>query len=443
MIANFAFSYGREFSFRIKVEPPQTSQAEKFQVGIGKINFFVGKNTWSEWTKVDSENIDAIKKGYPNLYMGRYPLVVRIGINPPVSDTKISLEYEVDGKQYSSQALHYDSGAMTVSILQWEENGIVKMGTMAQYNQKYWDHINKAAESIGEVKRPEKLLIVDRFIGGSTDFYEWKQGLDNLSRLGVNALLMPPDKKLRELLLQTEIKKISWAVYNPPGYAFDFDEKQTSDTAIKQWAEQIAKPYIDAGYDVKDMVQFAVSDEPGWYFPSVFKYVNENPRNLERFHAYLKAQGLKPQDFGFKSWNDWDKVKPLGRSVANKDLPSRKLYYWSCRFFSYVSNEFFAKVTRALEEAFYPGLPITVNWNFFAGRYYFPGPFGNNPDKKSPDSAMGSHDWLEFGRARGSTCMWTEDWFGDNLAYQWSFYCSKLKSAARKSNVIFGGYVIG
>ncbi len=443
LMANFAFSYGKEFSFRIKVEPPQTSQTEKFQVVIGKINFFVEKNTWSEWTKVNSENIDAIKKGYPNLYMGRYPLVIHIGVHPPVVDTKISLEYEVDGKQYSAQALYYGSGMMTVGTLQWEENGIVKMGSMAQYNQKYWDQIHNAQASIGEVKKPEKLLIVDRFIGGDSDFYDWKQGLDNLSKLGFNVFLMPADKKLRELLLQTPIKKITYAVYNPPGYAFDFDEKETSDTAIKQWAEKIARSYTDAGYDVKDMALFALSDEPGWYFPSVFKYINENPRNLERFHAYLKAQGLKPQDFGFKSWNDWDKVKPLGRSVANKDLPSRKLYYWSCRFFPYVSNGLFAKVTRALEEAFYPGLPITVNWNFFAGRYFFPGPFAHNPDKKSPDAAMGSHDWLEFGRARGSTCMWTEDWFGDNLAYQWSFYCSKLKSAARKSNVMFGGYVIG
>ncbi|HXK44439.1 MAG TPA: beta-galactosidase trimerization domain-containing protein [bacterium] len=444
LMTNLAFPYGKEFSFRVKVEPPElVQQPDKFQIVIGKINFFTGKNTWSEWTKVTSEDIEAIKKGYPNLYMGRYPLVINIRVHPPVPDAKIYLQYEVDGRQYSGEALYYGSDAMSVGTLQWEENGITKMGTMAQYNQKYWDQIDKAQASIGEVKRPEKLLIADRFIGGDSDFYDWKQGLDNLSRLGFNVFLMPADKKLRDLLLQTPINKISYAVYNPPGYAFDFDEEKTSETAIKEWAKNIAKPYIDAGYDVKDMALFALSDEPGWYFPSVFKHVNENPKNLERFHTYLKAQGLKPQDFGFKSWNDWDKVKPLGRSVANKDLPSKKLFYWTCRFFPYVSNGLFAKSTKAIEEAFYPGLPITVNWNFFAGRYYFPGPFAHNPDKKSPDAAMGSHDWLEFGRARGSTCMWTEDWFGDNLAYQWSFYCSKLKSVARKSNVMFGGYVIG
>ena len=439
------FSYGKEFSFRVKLEPPASEKTEKFQVVIDgtKVNFFVEKNKWSDWVKITNENIEAIKKLYPNLYFGRYPLVISTRIVPYIADTKIFLEYDVDGKTYSAEALYYGSGAMTVGSLQWEENGICKMGTMAQYNQKYWQQINDAMQSIGEIKRPEKLLIVDRFIGGDSDFYDWKQGLDNLSKLGFNALLMPADKKLRELLLKTEIKKIAYAVYNPPGYAFDFDESQTSDTAIKQWAEKIAKQYTDAGYDVKDMVLFGLSDEPGWYFPSVFKYVNENPKNLERFHSYLKSQGLKPQDFGYKSWDDWDKVKPAGRSVANLSLPMRKLYYWTCRFFPYVSYGLFSKTTKALESAFYPGLPITVNWNFFAGRYYFPGPFGHNPDRDSPDAAMGSHDWLEFGRARGSTCIWTEDWFGDNLSYQWSFYCSKMKSSARKSNVNFGGYVIG
>jgi hypothetical protein len=43
---------------------------------------------------------------------------------------------------------------------------------------------------------------------------------------------------------------------------------------------------------------------------------------------------------------------------------------------------------------------------------------------------------------RGSTALWTEDWFSDAQAYQWSFYASKLRSAAEKSDVIFGGYVV-
>ena len=38
--------------------------------------------------------------------------------------------------------------------------------------------------------------------------------------------------------------------------------------------------------------------------------------------------------------------------------------------------------------------------------------------------------------------LWTEDWFSDAQAYQWSFYCSKLRSAATRGGIEFGGYVI-
>ena len=87
-------------------------------------------------------------------------------------------------------------------------------------------------------------------------------------------------------------------------------------------------------------------------------------------------------------------------------------------------------------------MPILTNWNFFSGRLYVPGPVANNKEKQNPDAAMGGHDWLEFGRLRGGTMLWTEDWFGDNKAYQWSFYCVKLCCVAEKGNVQFGGYVI-
>ena len=443
IFSNLCFSYGKPFSFRVFIKPPESSKTTSFNVYLSaaKINFRIEPEKWSEWQNVSSDGIVAIEKLYPNLYIRRYPLVIQIGVSPAEPDTKVFLEFDVDGNKYSSECLSFGHGG-NIGIIQWEQDKVVKMASMAQYNQKYWKHIDEAIKEIGEIKRPEKLVIVDRFIGGDGDYYNWKDGLDNLAKLGFNCFLMPADSALRQLLLKTEIKKIAYAVYNPPGYAFDFDEKTTSQTAVKQWAEKIAESFKKAGYDLRDIAHFALSDEPGWYFPSVFKPIIENPENLERFHAYLKKQGLTPRDFGYQSW-EWDKVLPVGRSVANKELPLRKLYYWSTRFIADVSHRYFARVTGALEEAFHPDMPITVNWNFFAGRFYFPGPFAHNPDKKSPDAAMGSHDWLEFGRARGSNCIWTEDWFGDNLAYQWSFYCSKMKSAARKSNVHFGGYVIG
>jgi hypothetical protein len=186
------------------------------------------------------------------------------------------------------------------------------------------------------------------------------------------------------------------------------------------------------------MAIYAMSDEPGWYYPAAFTPLTNNPAALARFRDYLKAQGLSPRDVGAKRWND---VLPLGRSRA-VDLPSKRLFYWTMRFFPWDSAHHFADSTRALEAAFYTNLPVLVNWNFFSGRFYVPGPVANNAAKQDRDAAMGGHDWLEFGRLRGCTMLWTEDWFGDGQAYQWSYYCARLRCAAALSGVEFGGYVI-
>ena len=58
----------------------------------------------------------------------------------------------------------------------------------------------------------------------------------------------------------------------------------------------------------------------------------------------------------------WETVRPAGRSTA-KDLPSRRLFYWSMRFFPHDSARYFAECTRAMEAAFYPGLPLTSTGN--------------------------------------------------------------------------------
>jgi hypothetical protein len=87
---------------------------------------------------------------------------------------------------------------------------------------------------------------------------------------------------------------------------------------------------------------------------------------------------------------------------------------------------------------------MTVCSNF-AGRGYVAGPVGNNHAKTDPQAAMLSLDWFEFGRARGSTLMWTEDWFGDSEASQWGYYGARLRSASRlapSKDVIHGGYIV-
>jgi hypothetical protein len=389
---------------------------------------------WSDWLKFGREQVEATLKGYPAVYLRGYPVVVILQVEGVVDPTRVEAELKFD-EGGDPTKLAGELFGPNFGILLWREDKKPRAATMAEYNRRYW----KALEGvrIPEAERPRHFPVVDRFIGGDDDRLNWQEGVEQLASAGYSVLMLPPSKLFRDILLKAGLRRTAWAVYNPPGYAFALDPKVTPD-AITAWAEDQAKPYRDAGYTGTDMALFAMSDEPGWYYPKQLQELAQSPAGLARFRDYLKAQGLQPADVGAKGW---DEVLPVGRSRAT-DLPARRLFYWTARFCSYDSAQHFADCTRALEKAFAPGTPVLTNWNFFSGRLYVPGPVANNADKDSPDAAMGGHDWLEFGRLRGGTMLWTEDWFGDDCAYQWSFYCAKLRCAAAKGQVQFGGYVV-
>src|SRR5258706_15756073 len=101
-----------------------------------------------------------------------------------------------------------------------------------------------------------------------------------------------------------------------------------------------------------------MSDEPGWYCPSMLKVLMDSPAALPRFREYIKSQGLNPTDVGA---GEWSAVLPVDRSEAaasGATLTKRRLFYWTMRFFAWDSSRHFANCTRALEKAFYPGMPI-------------------------------------------------------------------------------------
>ena len=308
------------------------------------------------------------------------------------------------------------------------------MTTLGTYNRRtYWEPI-ATMDLTGRL--PEKILIADRFIGGDSDLTALKEGIAGLRSLGLNVLMTEPSPLNRELAWEAGFRKITWGVYNPPGYAFDFGGEGTSEKAVRKWAAGLREQYTKAGFKATDFAMYIMSDEPGFYYPSMYRTVNENPLYLARFHEYLRQQGMTLEELGVESW---DEVKVIGRAEADT-LPRKRLYYWSQRFFPRASAEQFATANRAMQEAFYPGMASVTNWNFFSGRCFSPGPFGNNPDKEDPNAAIGCHDWFEFCRVGGTEMPWTEDWFGDEWAYQWSYYSEKLMSASTTGRI--GGYVI-
>jgi hypothetical protein len=426
-----------EFQMRARVVKcgNQVPEAKKFSFTLAGGSMTATGSQWSPRLTFDHLVAWRILKGYPAMYMPGWPVVLHLSVGGGVDPTTVEVELKFT-ESPAPVTLTGELFGPTLGILLWRDaDRRAQAATMATYNHRYWKELQGV--QIPESIRPKRFPIIDRFIGGDDDRRAWQEGIEQLHRAGFSAIMLPPSKPVRELLLKAGGRRTAWAVYNPPGYAFDFDPKVTTE-AITQWAREQAKPYLAAGYGREDMAAFAMSDEPGWYYPSTFKTLRDNPAAMARFRRYLQERRLQPADVGASRWDD---VGPIGRSQA-KDLPSRRLFYWTMRFFAFDSARHFAVSTRALEAEFYTGMPIFTNWNFFSGRFYVPGPVANNADKKSPDAAMGGHDWLEFGRLRGGTMLWTEDWFGDGSAYQWSFYCAKLRSAALRGNVEFGGYVI-
>src|SRR5262249_37513431 len=184
--------------------------------------------------------------------------------------------------------------ASPLGILTWRDaGGAPHATTMAEYNHRYWDPL--ADLDFPEELRPRRFPIVERMIGGDGDRADWGGGIQNLVRAGFSAIMLPPTRQIRDLLLDTTVRRTAWAVYNPPGYAFDYDAAVTQQ-AIEMWASAQVQPYLTAGYSPDDMALFAMSDEPGWYYPRMFQALAQNPVALVRFHDYLANQGLTPAD---------------------------------------------------------------------------------------------------------------------------------------------------
>ncbi len=391
-------------------------------------------DAFSPWSTMGPREVEA----FETLNRGRaergIPMRMLLRLRGPMTEpTRVEIELAHEGAPAPAR-LAFDLFGPRMAPLLVREGAGWRATSSAAYNRRYWAAFAGAA--LPEHERPKRFIVADRLVDAGDDLTSYREGLAALRSIGVNTFGVPAAAALRASGA-LDGARVQLGVYAPPGYAFDYAGK-ASPPELKTWAEGQFKPYRDAGFSPDDVALFALSDEPGWYYPATLDDLAANPGGLARFRAYLRGKGLSPGELGAARWAD---VGPLGRSGAIDSKGARR-HYWTARFLSRDSARHFSEATRAIEGAVRPGLPVFTNWNFFAGRLITPGKGGNNQRREHPDAAIAGHDWFDFARQRGGTMLWTEGWFGDDRAFLWPFYLGKLASAANQGGLATGAYLV-
>ena len=206
-----------------------------------------------------------------------------------------------------------------------------------------------------------------------------------------------------------------------------------------------------------ELVDFKLRDEPGWNYPDMVNTLNTGGY-VGDFHKYLikmVSPNYLPSDF-VPGATSWDNINAIGGGLSpNAPIESRRLFFWTMRFFAEQASEGLALARDSVVNAFNSvsngssvHTNIDVNWNNMAGQWYMA------QKSQGPDVATARMDWLESGRKNAHT-LWTEDWFFDQQAQRWSFIGDNLRSAGMLAPNYgmspprpgepggFGGYIAG
>ena len=188
-------------------------------------------------------------KGYPALYLHGWPVVLHLRTAPGLADpVLVDAELKFDASA-DATSLHGELFGPSLGIIVWRDtDGGPHAATMALYNRRYWKQL--ANVHIGPESRPKHFSIVDRFIGADNDRINWREGIEHLAATGMTAIMLPASRTTRPLLLAAGLKRTAWAVYNPPGYAFDYAKEASSpeklDTLGAQGGQAVSRCRLHA-----------------------------------------------------------------------------------------------------------------------------------------------------------------------------------------------------
>lgn len=333
------------------------------------------------------------------------------------------------------------------------------------------------AVQVDPADRPEQFVISSYSLSGVQGHTaQLDDGVATLRALGINSVQLGHWGGLRTEDLKQRYRDLSpeAGVYAPEFYYF-FDfiydgslknaQGQTIDQAeLEAWAAKKAQDFVKhAGVPANRVVRFQIADENGWYYPDVLKgFRLESPTPLpnvavdwrdatknaawiKRFQNYVAANDLILRDFYADTW---EQIVPIGASQATTP-ETRRLFYWSMRFFSDQAALGARRIQAALEAAFRPaGSPPaddrpeharlhvhtnfseTVDWQWYKP---YPNTQGDKNPDQGPDAATGSLDWFDYA-ADGMPMPSKTTYVADYNASAWSFYADLVRSAARRAD---------
>lgn len=309
--------------------------------------------------------------------------------------------------------------------------------------ERYRDTARAAAPEAGP--RPERFTVsCFHLLGGQGSRPELAALTETIARLGCNTVTAYawgrlPTAEVRQALLDHAIPGATTAVYMPPSY-FAFDAELFTDEALDHFIDTTFEADLTAtGRTWDELRNLQVADEPGWYYPMETDRIAADPALLARFQGWLEAQGLPPEDYGATSFED---VLPA-TGEARGTVQANRLYAATMRFFPEQAAQAIGRLRERLEVRAGRRLFVSSNFNN-SGIAAWPTPdtpFANNPDTTAR-AGYGSLDWFDYARA-GAANPWTEDWFPDRAALDWTLPAAMLRHMSELSGRPFGAYIIG
>jgi hypothetical protein len=323
---------------------------------------------------------------------------------------------------------------------------------------KHYQQYQLWAEGVGSGSPiTPQTIVANGLIGIDAGPVSLKEGLKTLQLLGHNTIEawgfdgMPADEVVAAAGL-ANFQRFGYSTYRPgfePGAIFAY-EPPLAPVRLGSWATWLKTQTIKPLPPVDRLVLFHMADEPAWYYPDVSKQIGDpndptyNSSYIKAFQAYLQGTGLLPSDFGVASFADLMSTGTLSQATAiGATVTSKRLLYWTARFFAESASDGFRNATQTLKELLNTQMLITANCGIH--RYFTPSPNKVLDDGRNlgPDGAVGAPDLFDLGRKKAISCLWTEDWFVDQSAQLWSFYGDLLRCAATNGGIAFGGHVVG